>query len=73
MGDIMARFPWLINAAHIVLVAPFLFYVGISKSRTPAWIYDLFIAAATLIVAYHAYLAYAKYRQASPNAFVDYY
>jgi hypothetical protein len=51
----------MINAAHILLVAPLLFYVGYYKGYgVPTWTYDLLVVLALIIVLYHGYRIYEK-------------
>lgn len=67
----MSSAPIAVNAVHLLLVAPFFIWLGVTQGREMTKLgYDLLIAVGILIALYHAYRIYQKY---SPSASSFYY
>ena len=65
----IASKPWLINAVHVLAVAPLLFWIGYTHGvGVPSWVFDALAAVAVLIAVFHAYLGYSKMK---PLTIVD--
>ncbi len=61
----------ILSLFHILLVAPFFFYVGFQRAANPAAIYYVLLGLGLLLVIYHSYKAFARYRTNSPYIWVN--
>lgn len=58
----------LINLFHILLVVPFLVWIGVSRTNIPDAAFNTLLAVGIIVVLYHAYKSYI--RLASNSGFV---
>ena len=58
----------MINLFHIMIVAPFLIWVGVSRGNAPEGIYMVLLALGILVTLYHGYKSWV--RLASHSAYV---
>jgi hypothetical protein len=56
---------------HLLIIAPFLLYVGFQRANTPFWIYTLLIAVGAMILFYHGYKSFIRVATGSPYAWVN--
>ncbi len=61
----------LVNIFHILLVAPFLIWVGIRRDKLPAVVFPGLFILGLLITVYHGYKAYLRYTQKSVMIWVN--
>jgi hypothetical protein len=61
----------LINLFHIILVAPFLIWIGVSRANTDINVYTFLFALGLFIIVYHGYKSYAKYMLNSSSIWVN--
>ena len=57
---------------HVLIVAPFLIYVGIQRASLPKWLFYVLIGLGAVIVAYHSFKAYGKWLKGSSNLWVNF-
>jgi hypothetical protein len=56
---------------HILLIAPFFFYVAFQRSALPQAVYYVLLGLGILLVLYHGFKAIARLRTNSPYAWVN--
>ena len=61
----------MLAVGHILIIAPFLLYVGIQRAAIPGWIYTLLLVLGGVLFLYHGYRAYIRIIKASPYAWVN--
>lgn len=61
----------ILNLFHILLVAPFFLWVGISRSTLPGWVYGVLFFLGLILVVYHGYKAYVRWTQKSNYIWVN--
>jgi hypothetical protein len=61
----------LINLFHIMIVAPFLIWVGVSRGNAPEGIYMVLFALGLLVTLYHAYKAWNRLASHSSYVWVN--
>jgi hypothetical protein len=57
----------LVNLFHILLVAPFFIWIGITRGTLPEGVFQSLIALGIFICIYHGYKAYNRYMKGSEN------
>jgi hypothetical protein len=50
----------IINLFHIILVVPFLLWIGISRGSFPDWIFTTLLALGIIVFFYQGYKAYTR-------------
>jgi hypothetical protein len=61
----------IIAIFHLLIIAPFFFYVAIQKSAIPGVIYTIIAVLAIVIFLYHGYKAMARWKSNSPYMWVN--
>jgi hypothetical protein len=61
----------ILNLFHILLVAPFLIWIGISRGVFPDWVFISLIVLGIFITLYHAYKAFNRYIAGSSYIWVN--
>jgi hypothetical protein len=61
----------LIGILHVVLIVPFLLWVGFNRAATPDWVYQLLFGVGILVLLYHGYKAVGRYFAKSPVLWVN--
>lgn len=61
----------MLAVSHILIIAPFLLYVGIQRAAIPGWIYTLLLVLGAFIFLYHGYKAYIRIIKGSTYAWVN--
>jgi hypothetical protein len=61
----------IIHLFHILLVGPLFLYVGIKRDSIPSLMFPFLLVLGTIVILYHAYLAYNKFKQGL-SAWVNY-
>ncbi len=61
----------ILNLFHIVLVAPFLIWVGISRGNMPEWVFNMLTILGIVLVIYHGYKAYIRFVKQSNYVWVN--
>ena len=62
---------FLVAAIHVVLIAPFLLWVGFNRAATPDWAYSLLFGLGLLIIVYHGYKAIIRMSASSPAIWIN--
>ena len=61
----------IIAIFHLLIIAPFLFYIAIQKSAIPEIIYHIIAGLAIVIFLYHGYKMVARWKSNSPYVWVN--
>jgi len=61
----------LINLFHILLVAPFLIWVGISRGVVPDWVFTVLLTLGGILILYQGYKSYIRLVQGSTYVWVN--
>jgi hypothetical protein len=56
---------------HLVLVVPFLLYVGFTRAANPEWIYNVLLGLGLFIFVYHSYKAAVRFISRSNYLWVN--
>ena len=51
----------LIAILHVVLIVPFLLWIGFQRAATPEWVYHILFGTGLLILAYHGFKAVGRF------------
>lgn len=51
----------LIAILHVVLIVPFLLWIGFQRAATPEWVYHVLFGTGLLILAYHGFKAVGRF------------
>jgi hypothetical protein len=60
-----------INLFHIMIVAPFLIWIGVSRGNAPESVYMVLLALGILVTLYHAYKAWIRLASHSSYVWVN--
>lgn len=60
-----------INIFHILVVAPFLLYVAIVRGQLMPWIFSVLSGLGIIILVYHGYKTFIKWKANSPSLWVN--
>lgn len=61
----------IINLFHIILVAPFLIWIGVSRANTDINVYTFLLVLGIIVILYQGYKAYTKYMSNSSSIWVN--
>ena len=61
----------LIGILHVVLIVPFLLWIGFNRAATPDWVYKVIFGFGILVLLYHGYKAVGRYFAKSPVIWVN--
>jgi len=61
----------IINLFHILLIAPFLLWVGISRGSFPDWVFTTLMALGAILVLYQGCKAYTRFVKGSNYIWVN--
>ena len=61
----------LIGILHVVVIVPFLLWVGFNRAATPDWVYQVLFGSGILIILYHGFKAIGRYFAKSPVLWVN--
>jgi hypothetical protein len=61
----------LIAILHILLIVPFLLWVGIARGSFPDWVFTLLMALGAILVLYQGYKAYTRFLKSSSYIWVN--
>ncbi len=61
----------MLAVGHILVIAPFLLYVGIQRAAVPGWIFTTLLVLGAVLFLYHGYRAYIRIIKSSPYAWVN--
>jgi hypothetical protein len=70
MLDQMDAF-FIIGILHVVLIVPFLLFVGFNRAATPEWVYNILFGVGLLVLIYHGYLSITRMIVGSPYLHVN--
>jgi hypothetical protein len=60
-----------INLFHIFAVAPFFLYVAFMRGQLPPWIFQMLIGLGVVILAYHGFKSYLKWKAQSTSLWIN--
>jgi uncharacterized membrane protein len=56
---------FIVALFHILIIAPFLLYVGFHRAATSSWIYTTLFYLGCLVIIYHGYLFASRFRSSN--------
>ena len=59
---------FLIVILHVVVIVPFLLWVGFNRAATPEWAYNVLFGTGLLVLIYHSYKALTRLLAGSMDA-----
>lgn len=62
---------FILSTFHILLIVPFLLYVGFVRAATPDWVYLSLFAIGIVILLYHGFRLITRLQSGSSNAWVN--
>lgn len=62
---------FLIAIFHVVVIVPFLLFVGFNRAATPEWVYNVLFGTGILVLVYHSYKAITRILAASPFLWIN--
>ena len=60
-----------LSILHIAVIAPALLYVAIMRGQLSPWIFSLLSGVAIIMLVYHGYKAFIKWKAQSPSLWVN--
>ena len=60
-----------LSILHIAVIAPALLYVAIMRGQLSPWIFSLLSGVAIIMLLYHGYKAFIKWKAQSPSLWVN--
>ena len=60
-----------LSILHIAVISPALLYVAIMRGQLSPWIFSLLSAVAIVMIVYHGYKAFIKWKAQSPSLWVN--
>jgi len=60
----------LIGILHILVIVPFLLWVGLSRAATPEWAYNVLFGLGLYICVYHGYMFITRFLAQSPAIWI---
>jgi hypothetical protein len=61
----------LINLFHIILVAPFLIWIGIARGSFPEWIFTFLMTLGIIVILYQGFKTYMRLLKGSSYVWVN--
>jgi hypothetical protein len=61
----------IINLFHILLIAPFLIWVGISRGTFPDWVFTMLMTLGSIVILYQGYKSYTRLLKGSGYVWVN--
>ena len=61
----------LIVVLHVVLIVPFLLWVGFNRAATPDWVYHVLFGTGLIVLLYHGYKSVGRYFAKSPALWMN--
>ena len=61
----------VLSIFHVAIVAPFFIYVGIQRASSPEWLFRLIFAIGVVVILFHSFRAYGKWRAGSSSLWVN--
>ena len=62
---------FIIAILHVVMIVPFLLFVGFNRAATPEWMYNILFGVGLLVLVYHGYLSITRMIAGSPYLHVN--
>ena len=56
---------------HLIIIVPFLLFIGFKRADTPHWIYMALFAMGMIILLYHSFRLFTRLRSGSSNAWIN--
>ena len=60
-----------INLFHILVVVPFFIYVAVVRGQLSPWIFSVISGLGVVILVYHGYKTFIKWKAQSPSLWVN--
>ena len=61
----------LINLFHIILVVPFLIWIGITRGNLPEEVFKALVGLGAILAVYHGYKSWIRWQQGSQYLWVN--
>jgi hypothetical protein len=59
---------FLIVLSHVIVIVPFLLWIGFNRAATPEWMYSVLFGTGIILLIYHGYLGIVRLIAGSPAA-----
>ena len=62
---------FLVALLHVIVIVPFLLWVGFNRAATPDWMYSVLFGTGLIVLLYHSYKAISRLIAASPVIWIN--
>lgn len=62
---------FLVALLHVIVIVPFLLWVGFNRAATPDWMYSVLFGTGLIVLLYHTYKAISRLIAASPVIWIN--
>ena len=62
---------FLVAILHVVVIVPFLLWIGFNRAATPEWMYSVLFGTGIFVLLYHSYKAISRLIAASPVVWIN--
>jgi hypothetical protein len=62
---------FLVAILHVVVIVPFLLWIGFNRAATPEWMYSVLFGTGIVVLLYHSYKAISRLIAASPVVWIN--
>ena len=61
----------IVNLFHIILIAPFLIWIGIARGSFPEWVFTFLMTLGVIVILYQGFKAYMRLLKGSSYIWVN--
>jgi hypothetical protein len=62
---------FLVALLHVIVIVPFLLWIGFNRAATPDWMYSVLFGTGLIVLLYHTYKAISRLIAASPVIWIN--
>jgi len=62
---------FILSIFHLVIIAPFLLFIGFKRATTPTWVFQSLLAIGSVVMAYHFYRMLFRWKAHSSFIWVN--
>jgi len=63
--------PFILSIFHLLIIVPFLLFIGFKRADTPHWVYMAVFAMGAIILLYHGFRLFSRLSAGSSNAWIN--